>query len=698
MIKTLGQLLGRLQKNGVPMFLQTEAAECGLACIAMISAYHGHDVDLSGLRTKFAISLKGSTLVDLIKIAAALDFSARPLRLELEGLKKLQTPSILHWDLKHFVVLVASDSRSITINDPAIGRLRLSWAAASRRFSGVALELRVLPDFQPQQAKRKVRIRALMGTVYGLRRAVFQVLGLALSLEVVAMFAPLFLQWTVDQAIAREDRHLLGTLAAAFLLLAIVQVGIGLLRGWTVIRVATSLNVQWLGNVFAHLIRLPISYFEKRHLGDVTSRFGSVESIQRTLTSTFVEAVLDGLTTAVVLTMMFLYDPLLSLVTLCAVAAYASAKVATYRATFKFTQEQIVSAAKQQSTLFESIRGIQSIKIFGGENGRYTRWMNLLVETTNRSLGAQRIGLYTRSLNGMLFAGENILVVYLGAIAVIDQKLSLGMLFAFLSYKTTFASRVSALIDRSVEIFMLKVHSERLADIVLTPRESTVSEPMKRADTGSAKIEVRNLCFRYSENEPLVIDGLSFVVQPGEAVAITGQSGCGKTTLVKIMLGLLVPVSGDVVVDGVSIFERSPGSYRSEIAAVMQDDQLFAGSIEENICFFASEPDKQFVELCSKVAAIHEDIQRMPMRYGTLVGDMGAALSGGQKQRVLLARALYKRPRLLFLDEATSHLDVSNELLVNESVRKLTLTRVIIAHRPETIAMADRVIELDRVV
>jgi ATP-binding cassette subfamily B protein RaxB len=674
--------------------LQTEAAECGLACLAMISSYHGHQVDLAGVRGSFHVSLKGTTLVDLTRIATAMNFSARALRLEIDQLRRLNTPCILHWNLNHFVVLVKASSRAVVINDPAIGRVCMSWQEASRHFSGVALELRPMPNFTRQDSRRRVRLKELMGGVVGLPNAVLQMVGLALALEVVALFSPLFIQWTVDHAIPASDAGLLQTIAAGFLLLGFIHVVISFARGWTVMHLAMGLNVQWLANVFAHLIRLPISYFEKRHLGDVTSRFASVDTIQRTLTSTFVEVTLDGLTAGVVLTMMLYYNPPLSLVTLAAVALYALSRKAIYQRAQALTEQQITCAAKQQSTLLESIRGIQSIKLFSGENSRHARWTNLLVATSNRALQAQRLGLISRTTSALVFATENVVIVYLGASAVIERSMTLGMLFAFIAFRTAFTTRVGAFIDRCFDLLMLRVQVARLADIVFTSREDTSSGTLSQPTDQAAKIEVRNLEFRYAAGERLVIDGLSFTIEPGESVAIAGASGCGKTTLVKLMLGLLTPTSGDVLIDGVSIFSLSPGAYRRWVAAVMQDDQLFAGTIEENLTFFDPVPDQPSIRVCAEAAAIHEDIQRMPMKYSTLVGDMGGSLSGGQKQRLLLARALYKRPRVLFLDEATSHLDVGNERYVNESVRRLALTRIIIAHRSETLAMADRVIHL----
>jgi ATP-binding cassette subfamily B protein RaxB len=266
------------------------------------------------------------------------------------------------------------------------------------------------------------------------------------------------------------------------------------------------------------------------------------------------------------------------------------------------------------------------------------------------------------------------------------------MLFAFMSYKDQFSARVAGLIDKMIDLRMLNLQGERLADIVLTPPEQAAQDAAPQAM--DASLEVRELSFRYSDMEPFVLLNCSFSVAPGESVAIVGASGGGKTTLVKLMLGLLAPTDGKIFAGGLDIQKLGIDRYRKLVGTVMQDDQLFAGSIADNICFFDPSPDQSAIEHFARMAAVHDDIAAMPMGYNTLIGDMGAALSGGQKQRILLARALYKRPRILFLDEATSALDVQKEKAVNDAIRSLKLTRIIIAHRPETIASAERVIVL----
>ncbi|MBZ0251673.1 MAG: peptidase domain-containing ABC transporter, partial [Burkholderiales bacterium] len=676
----------------LPMFLQTEASECGLASLGMVASFHGHRIDLAGLRRRFTLSLKGATLAYLMQVAGRLHLAPRALRLELEELPKLRTPCILHWDLNHFVVLRSAGPREAVIHDPAAGVRRMPIAEVSKHFTGIALELAPTAEFRPRDERRRVRLRDLTGPVTGLARSLAQVLLLALVLQAFALLAPFYMQWVVDGAVVAADRDLLTVLGIGFLMLAVIQVAVGALRSWVVLYLGTTLNLQWLANVFTHLLRLPVAWFEKRHLGDVVSRFGAVTTIQRTITSSFVEAVIDGLMALATLAMMLVYSGTLTALAVAAVAAYAVSRGAFYAPLRRATEEHIVHASRQQSHFLETVRGVQSIKLFGRQEERRSRWLNLVVDAVNRDLVVQKLSLGFRSANGLVFGAERIAVVWVGALLVLDAAFSVGMLFAFMAYKEQFSARVAGLIDKLIELKMLQLQGERLADIVLTAPEE--ESPATAPAVAQPSIEVRGVAFRYSDTEPFVLKDCSFVIEPGESVAVVGPSGGGKTTLVKIMLGLLAPTDGQVLVGGVDIQKLGVDAYRRFVGTVMQDDPLFAGSIADNVCFFDPAPSHEAIERCTRLAAVHDDIAAMPMGYHTLIGDMGAALSGGQRQRILLARALYKQPRILFLDEATSALDVQRERQVNEAIRGLNLTRILIAHRPETIASAGRVIVL----
>ncbi len=686
------------------MLLQTEAAECGLACLAMVADHHGLKTDLATLRKRFPLSLKGATLVDLLRISNQMDLSPRPLRAEMEHLEGLQLPCILHWDLNHFVVLTElrkgwGGGMRAVIHDPAQGVRELGLDEVSKHFTGVVLELMPGAGFKPRVEKQSVGIRQLLGPVTGLKRSLTQIFALALALEAFMLLSPFFMQWVVDGVLVSADRDLLVTLGLGFGLLVLLQVATGAVRSWAVLYLSSHLNLQWLGHVFAHLMRLPVAWFEKRHAGDVMSRFGAVQQIQQTLTTSFIEAVLDGLLVVLTLAMMWVYSPVLSAIALGAVLLYALARRLFFRPLREATEEAIVHDAKKATHFLESLRGVQAIKLHNRQEDRQAQFMNRVVDSMNAHIATRKLDLTLGVVHKLLFGLERVAVVWVGALMVLDRSFSVGMLFAFFAYKEQFALRVSGLIDKVVELKMLKLQGERLADIVLSAPErqslplAAPGVPLS-ADQVDPTLELRDVAFAYSEGEAQVLQGLSLKIEPGESVAIVGPSGCGKTTLLKVMLGIHEPQAGEMRVGGVPLSRLGLRTWRDMIGTVMQDDVLFAGSVIDNISFFDAQPDLDWVKRCAQLAAVEEEIEGMPMGFHTLVGDMGCSLSGGQRQRILLARALYKRPRILFLDEATSALDVERERLVNQAVRELRITRVIVAHRPETIASVGRVVVL----
>jgi len=680
----------------LPMVLQAEAAECGLACMAMVAGYYGYHADISELRRRFGLSLRGATLKDLTQVADRIGLVTRPVRLELDELNQLKPPCILHWDLNHFVVLKSVSHKSMVIHDPASGVRKLSFAEASKHFTGVAVEFSPSSHFEPAQPAPRLRFHALVGRMVGLKHSLGQIFLLALAIESCAVMAPFFMQWVVDHALMTADYDLLLTLALGFFLLLIVRVSISAMRGWMLISLGVSLKVQGRANLFSHLINLPSSFFEARYMGDVMSRFGSQETILQAITTDMVEVILDGLLALITLIVMFLYAPTLAMVVLTGAVLYGLLRWAAYQPLRQASMEAIVWAARRDSHFLETLRGIKTIKLFNAQDSRRGHWLNLLVQTINRQLTTQKLNLLFRHANMLLTGVLAILVVWLGAKQVLANTFTVGMLLAFIAYKDQFMTRVSDLINKGLDFYMLRLHSERLADIALTEPELRDQGAGWKSEPQSVSIEVRNLRFRYGQNEPWVLDGVSFIINAGETVAIVGTSGCGKTTLLKILASLLQPTEGEILIDGRPLVNVGMERYRSMLGVVMQDDQLFAGSIADNISFFSDYPDPKRVEECAGQAAIHDDIAKMPMDYNSLIGDMGTVLSGGQKQRVLLARALYHRPSVLLLDEATSHLDVEREKAVNASIRSTHVTRIIVAHRPETIHSTDRIIMLDK--
>ncbi|MGR0116371.1 peptidase domain-containing ABC transporter [Ralstonia pseudosolanacearum] len=678
-------------RRGLPVILQSETAECGLACLAMVSGYYGHHISMPLMRGRYSVSLKGTNLAQLMEIAQSLGLQARPLQLEVADLERLATPCILHWNLNHFVVLKSVRRNHVIIHDPAVGARKVSKEDLANRFTGIALELSKGPAFQRKAAEPPLSLRGLAGSISGLGRALVQILGMALVLELFVVLTPMFTQMVVDQVLADGDQDLLTFLGGTFVLLLVMQVAVSAMRTWMVMWLSSHFTIGWTGNVFQHLMKLPYAYFLKRHLGDIVSRFGAINTIQQTLTTRFVEAILDGLMASVTLVMMFIYSRLLGCITAVAIAIYTGLRALYFRTYREANLGQVVLAAKQQSAFMEAARGVQTLRLYNQGAAQTARYLNTATDTLNCSIAIQKLNLLFGSFSTLVSGLQRIGVLWLGAWLALREQFSAGMLMAFLAYADQFSQRSSGLVDYLIDLRLLRLQGERLADIVLTPPEAFMDGSYSGPQV-EPSVSFRNVSYRYGENEQPVLRDVSFRIQAGESVAIVGPSGCGKSTLVRIMLGLLDPGLGQVEIGGINLQSIGKSEFRRMTASVMQDDVLFAGSIAENISFFDQSATPERIEEVARRAEIHDEIAAMPMGYHTLVGDMGSSLSGGQKQRLLLARALYKNPKILVLDEATSHLDVPKERSIAQTLKSMAMTRVIIAHRPETIASADRVL------
>lgn len=677
----------------VPLILQSEAPECGIACVAMVASYHGFRTDLSAMRLRLAPSMKGVTLKHIAAIAETMKLAARGVQAPLTALGQLRLPAILHWDMNHFVVLTKVAGNRITVHDPAQGKRVLSLEQASRHYTGVAMELTPAAGFVQRDEREKVRAWQLLQTASGMKGAIAQVLLLSLVLEVFAIASPFFVQLVVDRVVVGRDRDLLTVLGLGFALLVLMQVAVTAVRGWLGVYLSTHLNLRLLDTLFGQLLRLPLAWFEKRHIGDIVSRFRSIDAIQRTLTLTFVETMVDGVMVALTLIVMLWYSPLLTAIVVGAAAAYGAVRWAFYGPQRRALDEQIVHEAKAGTHFIETLRGMMAIKLNMREAERRAAYQNLVVEQTNAGVRSQAIAIAHRAANGLIFGLENVAVIWLAALLVMDGRFSVGMLFGFLAFKLLFLTRVNNLVDKAIEFRMLDLHAERIADIALATPETPAGGPSQEAPKVPLAIEGKGLGFSYGV-EGFVFRGVDFSVKPGETVAIVGPSGSGKTTLVKVLVGLLDRTEGSLAANGRDVRDWDRGAFRSRIGVVMQDDQLFVGTVEDNISFFDPQHDPQRVRACARLARIDAEIESMPMQYNTMVGSLGMALSGGQKQRILLARALYRRPHILFLDEAFDQLDLAREREITEQLKTLGIGLVIVSHRPETVREVDRLVKL----
>jgi ATP-binding cassette subfamily B protein RaxB len=530
----------------------------------------------------------------------------------------------------------------------------------------------------------------------GLKRVLLQILVLSVVLQAFTLALPYYMQIAVDQALPALDHNLLLVLALGFGLFTLINAAADLLRSFVLLTAGTSLSFGVTANVARRLLRLPIRWFEKRHVGDILSRFQSVQPIQQALTQGAVAALLDGAFAIFALLVMAFYSAALTGLALLAFGLYALVRWVSFSFQREAQEGAIVTTAKVQSTLIETLKGMTVVRLFNHETMRHAMWQSRFTDSMNAGVRLARVGIWQTAASGLIFGLEAIAAVWLAVGFVIDGGFSIGMVFAYMAYKTLFLTRVASLIDQSVAFRMLGLHLERISDIALADEDPSFGPGAEGHTPFQGRLALRGVAFRYSPSDPLVLTGVDLAVEPGAHIAITGPSGGGKSTLAMIILGLIEPESGELLIDGLPIARFGHKSYHGQIAAVLQDDHLFAGSIADNIALFDDVPDSGRILEAASAAAIHDDIVAMPMGYETLVGDMGSTLSGGQKQRVLLARALYRRPVLLVMDEGTSHLDDALEARVNAAVSALGITRIIIAHRAETIANAGSVFVLDK--
>ncbi|WP_428944989.1 peptidase domain-containing ABC transporter [Pantoea sp. FN060301] len=681
-------------RRKVPKILQSESSECGLACLAMVSSYYGLNVDLFNLRQQFGISTKGATLKLVANIASQIQLKTRALSLDIDDVKKLRTPCILHWDMNHFVVLVKVRHNAFVIHDPAFGRRVVGMQDMSNHFTGVALELWPDKEFQKETIKTKLRLTDLMRNINGLTGALIKILSLSVVIESVNLLLPVGTQLVTDHVIQAHDYDLLTVICLGLIVFTLFKAFVSAIHAWTSIALGTLTDVQWKTTLFDHLMKLPLSFFEKRHLGDIQSRFSSLDAIRTTFTNSIVTGIIDTIMTVGLFAMMMVYGGWLVWVVSGFTLCYALLRLLTYRLYRQLSEEQIVKGAKASSHFMETLYGISTVKALGIDRIRSGHWLNLNIDATNTGIKITRFNMLFGGINTLISALDQVAVLWLGAAMVIDNTMTLGMFMAFNSYRGQFSQRASSLIDLTLSLRMLSLHNERISDLIFTEAEAEVPpRTVFQPGTGIA-LEVKKLTYQYDAVSKPVFDDIDMTIQPGESVAIVGASGAGKTTLLKVMSGLLTPTRGQILAGGLDIHKIGLNNFRQSISCVLQDDRLFSGSIADNISGFTPDADRELIMACAIYSNIHHEIMSMPMGYETLIGELGSGISGGQKQRLFIARALYRRPGILFMDEATSHLDIDNEAAINNAISSLKITRIIVAHRPSTIASASRVIAL----
>lgn len=684
-------IAGRRRK--VPLLRQAETSECGLVCLAMIAAYHGSHRDLAAFRSLREGS-RGMTLADVIDTAKRLRLAARPLRLGVPDLKRLRLPAVLHWRMQHFVVLVSCGRRHCVVHDPAAGRRKVTPSELDASFTGIALELWPATGFRPCKERKTLSFADFAGSFRHLYRYLGLMFCLLMSTQLLALAPPVATQILVDELLLGQDRDWLYRALAGLALIMLTSILLEALRRWTGLFSGTRLAIDSAAGIMTRFFSLPAGFFHRRHTGDLLSRLESLEPLREALTDHVVNSIVHGSVLLTTLAIMVLYSGALTAVSVAGFSLSILIVVLILPQARRHREQAVRHLAAQDDSLVESIRACDTVKALGLEQSRLAHWHKHFSDATNARVREGRLSIAQQVATDFVGVFEQVLFLGVGITGVLEREFTLGVLFAFMSLRSRFGSALLGLVDAIGKFSLLKIHTGRLSDIALAEPEPAIPAGAITS-TIDGSIQAENLTFAYEPGAWIVHDFRCAIVA-GTHVVITGPSGCGKTTLLKLLAGQLVPNSGQVCIDDMDLQLWNHDSVRAQTAFVLQNDSLFQGTIAENICAFDTTPDLARVCVAAVTAEIWRDIQALPMKLATQISDMGRNLSGGQVQRLILARALYRKPAILFLDEATSHLDVVTERRILKNIAALGITVVSVAHRPDVIENAQQVISLSR--
>jgi len=656
----------------------------------MILRYHGKNISMEELRDVLNPGRDATSARNLLDAARYYGLRGRGVKLDVGAFRHLPKTAILHWSFNHFVIYEDSSKDGINIVDPAVGRRWIPMNEVRQNFTGVALLLEPSDSFKKTDQDSKqdgVRLdRILMESGQWAR-----IMTTSIFAQLLVMALPLLTGTIVDRVVPRADRHLLLVMSIGLVLIVAFHFLSSMIRAHLLIHLRTVTDVRMTLDFLEHLIGLPYAFFQRRSAGDLMMRLNSNVIIRQILTSSALAGLLDGSFMLGYLVLIFIASPLIGALALATVALQIGVLLATRRQRTEINARNLSRQALSQSYQVEMLAGIETLKAMGAEHRAQERWSNMFVDVLNVSIDEGRLAAIVESLSGALRMGAPLLILGIGAIQVLDGKLSLGTMLALNTCAVGIFVPLSNLIQTATQLQLLGSYVERIADVQKSPLEQDRAR-VRPAGELKGRIELENVSFRYGPLSPLVVKDVSVSIEPGKMVAIVGPSGSGKSTLASLLVGLYPPIEGRILYDGVNLAELEYGSVRRQLGIVTQRTYLFAGSIRENISL--SDPDTPLDAIieAARSAQIHDDIARMPLDYNTMLTDAGGSLSGGQRQRIALARALVRKPVILLLDEATSALDAISERDVQEELAKMECTRIVIAHRLSTIMRADSIL------
>ncbi|GII87371.1 peptidase C39 [Sphaerisporangium siamense] len=686
---------GRARRRRVPVVRQNTMTDCGAACLTMVLRHHGLRTTLREVGGRIGPSRDGTTARALV--AAAREYGLAPvaMRIAPDGLGRVALPAIAHWRSGHFVVVERHGRRGVEVADPARGRLRLTREEFAAGFTGVVIVPTPGPGFRPGRIDLPVRPwrrRMLLDALRRSRGLVALVVLASVLLQALGLVLPLGSGLIVDRVLPSGSADPLPLIGAGVAVAAGAQLALGLARVRVLAALQTRVDRRLTTETVRHLFALPYRFFALRGTGDLVARAEGVTAIRELATGQVLPAMLDGPLAVVYIALVMAGDRVLGLCLLGIVAAHALLLFGTRRRTAALAQRQLAAQAEAQGRLIESIRGVESLKAMSAERRVIDRWAALF----EAQLDAAARG--TRAVGGVVAAQTSLhvmtpmVLLWAGAWRVLGHDMTLGTLLALNAVALAAITPLNSLMSAVQRMQVAGAAVRRLADILDTgPEPGAADEP--RLPELQGAVELRGVGFRYDPRGAWTVREVSLLARPGQKIALVGRSGSGKSTLARIMLGLYAPEEGEVRYDGVAPPAAWTPALRRRFGVVTQEPALFSGTIRDNIALGDPDAPLEQVVAAARLACVHDEIARMPLGYDTPLPE-GHGLSGGQRQRIALARALLSEPRLLVLDEATSHLDTATEAAIEARLSGLRQTRIVVAHRLSTVRDADLILVL----
>ncbi len=694
----VGHLWQRFTRR-YPYFAQQSASDCGAACLVMVSRYWGKRFSVNRLRDLSNVDRNGASLGGLTAAAESIGFNTRPVKASLNQLAKQKLPCIVHWEGKHYIVVYEITKKHVIVADPAIGQRTLSHGQFKQDWTGYALLLQPTA-FLKDVSESTTAFWQFFELMKPHGLIMLEVFVASLFIQIFGLITPLFTQLILDRVVVQRSELTLTAVGLGLLIFSVFRVAMTGLRQYLLDHTAHRLDVALIVGFIRHTLRLPLSFFESRYVGDIISRVQENRKIEKFLSGEALSILLDLLTVFIYVALMFWYSWKMALLALVIVPPFALLALIGTPFLQKISREIFNAYANESSYLIEALTGVRTVKSTAVEQTVRWHWEDLLHKEVKTSFSGQvisnRLQIFSNTIQALATTG----LLWFGAHLVIHNQLTIGQLVAFnmlFGNIITPFQRLTVLWNQLQEVV---IAVERINDVLdAEPEEDLQHQARQNLPTIQGHIRFENVTFRYHpESDTNVLENLCFEIKPGQMVALVGRSGSGKTTISKLALGLYPPTDGKVLIDGHDITSISLNSLRKQVGVVDQDTFLFGGTIRENISLGNPGVTLEDVIEAGKLAGADEFIKKLPMGYETQIGEGGGLLSGGQRQRIAIARALLGNPKLLVLDEATSHLDTESERIIQRNFNTILKgkTTLVIAHRLSTVRNADLILVLDR--